>query len=1239
MPASRAPLALGLLIVLLPPAKAQTPTFLRDSLTLPAGCTAMVPVRLDAAAEQDFRADPANSDAAVIEVIRPAEVLRGGTLGFLRIRTLAPGAADLRLGDASLELTVTPPPAEADPQSQPRFTTPAEGAALQGVVAIGVEVQAGALVQRPGRLRLHLPDNRLLEPISVVDPTFSPFSRALFELDCGSLPAGPAALVAEWVDDRGQAVASAPLAVTILGPDPAATVARGEAETETAKPDPAKPGWENTNLPAVEIDPDASGGACVELQDGGQTWTAAVEVPATGRYQLFVRARGTLAAAAFPSLTWMNPEERKDLTGTIAASPRWHRLALGRPVVLEAGSRLIPIRLSNHTRRARSGDRRACLDSFELVRVDASAAVPTSADAMVMAGDEAMMAGSEAMMAAAPADQAGPLHAGWINLFDGQGAIQTARLVARGEWEGQQDGNRRNQVYLEIFRRDDPADPAAVTRIAHGYGDWIAFDVPLWRLKPGANELFVRAGAPGRAPVDGPSQTLLLQETHPSRPEWAWEESWRPVGQQGKWVNHELTDLVDGDPARDEQHHRAQRFVPGDARVIEYSLEDWRDGIYRIGAEIRGHGRLQLAWRDGRGVEHPLSAVTATPDRWQAAYSEPVDLPRGAKTLLLRTEIPAGLPPESPPPAPAAIDASPSDTLAASPPAPALLLHRIGIERQAAVDVQPPQVALIHPAPGAAVEPDLDGIVARLADDRDLKEVRILLDGEPLGRSVRIDQRFGPLVLPLNTRALEPGSRHRIALEVTDHAGHGTRSEEREIVVAAAGREALTTPFGRARHLLLRTGYGFDPLQLAAILEQGEGPWLHAQLAAPATDPLALPSRRRSELLHRPRANDYHLRGRIIDQMISSPQPARTRFVAWVDNHFSTWVAKSGAGAEVAQWERFDALGAARFADLLRASSTSSAMIVYLDQQNSVAEGLNENFARELLELHSVGVHAGYSQADVTAVAHLLTGWGAQQEMIDAEGRIEAQFRYDQLVSENAPLRAFGLELSPAVSGQPDERIVILLESLAARPAAAEFITGKLLAHYHGEPLDEELHRTLVDTYLRRGGDLAAVLEALVAHPHFWSDPRQRVLSPVEFGAALLRPTRATESHRVIELGQASGRQLLDRESPDGYPDRDNTWADTNVQLQRWHFADAVRNALAEDIPPQLIQRSCLASAEGRQQLIDWLSLRLLGRPLGPRSAEAAQILLSTVPAATDRNELAKDLAAFVAMTPEAQLR
>jgi uncharacterized protein (DUF1800 family) len=281
-------------------------------------------------------------------------------------------------------------------------------------------------------------------------------------------------------------------------------------------------------------------------------------------------------------------------------------------------------------------------------------------------------------------------------------------------------------------------------------------------------------------------------------------------------------------------------------------------------------------------------------------------------------------------------------------------------------------------------------------------------------------------------------------------------------------------------------------------------------------------------------------------------------------NHFNVTADKEQVRWYVSAYER-DAIRPhvfGKFRDLLGATAHHPAMLMYLDNFRSVAEtgspdgggdgkpprGLNENYGRELLELHTLGVDGGYTQDDVRETARAFTGWG-----IDQPGKATV-FKFHAKQHDGAPKHILGKTI--ADGGEKDAEHV--LDLLAAHPATARFIATKLCQKFHSDHPPASLVTRVADVFKKTGGDLTAVYEALFTAPEFWQDQafRSMTKTPFEMVVSSLRAVGAeTEDatpawREVDKLGEPIYRCA----PPTGYKETADAWVSTGGLLGRLNF-------------------------------------------------------------------------------------
>ncbi|REJ85638.1 MAG: DUF1800 domain-containing protein, partial [Acidobacteria bacterium] len=237
------------------------------------------------------------------------------------------------------------------------------------------------------------------------------------------------------------------------------------------------------------------------------------------------------------------------------------------------------------------------------------------------------------------------------------------------------------------------------------------------------------------------------------------------------------------------------------------------------------------------------------------------------------------------------------------------------------------------------------------------------------------------------------------------------------------------------------------------------------------------------------------------------------------------------------------------------------------------SEGLNENYARELLELHTLGVDGGYSQDDVEAVARAFTGWTmlppVAADRLGAERLQSPRARRAGFVSDGvfvfhpgyhdaSKKRVLGVDL-PAGRGIEDGQEV--LDILVAHPSTARHLAHKLAVRFVADEPPAEVVDALAETFSRSQGDLRAVVRRLLELPQFWGAPRTKVRSPFELVAAAIRALDGhleRPSREIFDALESMGQPLYAQAAPTGYPDEAGQWLNSGTLLARMNFAVAL---------------------------------------------------------------------------------
>jgi len=250
---------------------------------------------------------------------------------------------------------------------------------------------------------------------------------------------------------------------------------------------------------------------------------------------------------------------------------------------------------------------------------------------------------------------------------------------------------------------------------------------------------------------------------------------------------------------------------------------------------------------------------------------------------------------------------------------------------------------------------------------------------------------------------------------------------------------------------------------------------------------------------------------------------------------------------------RVHALGS--FPQLLRASALSPAMLWYLDgrvnRKQKDADKPNENYARELLELHTLGIHGGYTQHDVMEVARCLTGWTVRTVKQFNKGRVE--FHGEQ--HDDGEKTVLGRTIPPGLGAQDFDRV---LDILSLHPATAHHLAEKLCRHFIADDPPAAAIDKVERSFLAEGGEIRPVLRTLFTTPEFLASRRTKIKRPFEFIVSALRVTQAETDAgpAILDYLVRMGHAPFQYPTPEGYSDRAVHWMGT--LLWRWKFAVAL---------------------------------------------------------------------------------
>lgn len=368
-----------------------------------------------------------------------------------------------------------------------------------------------------------------------------------------------------------------------------------------------------------------------------------------------------------------------------------------------------------------------------------------------------------------------------------------------------------------------------------------------------------------------------------------------------------------------------------------------------------------------------------------------------------------------------------------------------------------------------------------------------------------------------------------------------------------------------AFHLLSRAAYGPWPGDLARVRAMGAAAWIDEQLAPATIDDSACDLRaHRFESVYCDPALGYEFKKPVLRDELSRHTLLRAVYsrrqlfevmVGFWSDHLNIYLEKGDCiylkSTDDREVVRVHALG--RFEDLIRASATSPAMLVYLDGKENRKSGPgdvpNENYARELLELHTLGVDGGYTQQDVAEVARCLTGWVLRTKW--AKGTVT----FDPARHDDGAKTVLGQTI---VAGGGAGDLDAVVRIACAHPSTARHIAGKLCRRFVADDPPAALVADVAGVFTATGGDIAATVRAIFESEAFAAARGAKIKRPFEFVASALRALGAdTHAHpALIEYLNRMGQGPFQLPTPDGYADDGSAW--TGTLLWRWNFAFAI---------------------------------------------------------------------------------
>ena len=351
---------------------------------------------------------------------------------------------------------------------------------------------------------------------------------------------------------------------------------------------------------------------------------------------------------------------------------------------------------------------------------------------------------------------------------------------------------------------------------------------------------------------------------------------------------------------------------------------------------------------------------------------------------------------------------------------------------------------------------------------------------------------------------------------------------------------------------------------------------------------------------------------RFVLRALYSPHPLQEQMTWFWMNHFNVNDRKDNIRALVGDYEenaiRPHALG--RFRDLLGATARHPAMLRYLDNAQNAANRINENYARELMELHTLGLGAGYTQQDVQEMARVLTGVGVNLGPDTPKLRKELQadyvrnglFEFNPNRHDYGPKTLLGQPIRSRGLAELDEA----LDRLARHPATARFISRKLAQYWLSDNPPPALVERMAQSFLKSEGDIAATLHTLLSSTEYAQGAGQKFKDPLHYVVSAVR--LAYDDKPILNVGpmlnwlNRMGQPLYGRQTPDGYALDAAAWSSPGQMATRFEIAKAIGSGnagLFKTDGPQPTEKPAFP------QLANALYYRALGQTLGPNTQQA----------------------------------
>lgn len=368
-----------------------------------------------------------------------------------------------------------------------------------------------------------------------------------------------------------------------------------------------------------------------------------------------------------------------------------------------------------------------------------------------------------------------------------------------------------------------------------------------------------------------------------------------------------------------------------------------------------------------------------------------------------------------------------------------------------------------------------------------------------------------------------------------------------------------------------------NPAAIQTILQNAEGMKATEDLVAARKSKQKGPNEQKKDAQKEMRSSYIDECRMRFEAQLQSSQPLIERLVMFWGNHFTVSIAKPVVAGMVNHFEataiRPHVTG--KFSDMLLASSRHPAMLIYLDNAKSSGphsvfgsrreKSYNENLAREIMELHSLGVDGGYTQADVIGLALIITGWS-----VGADSAGQLAFAFNKRMHEPGSKTLLGKTYAEA--GEEEGRAALL--ALAHHPATAKHIATKLARHFVSDDPPAAVVTRLADVFMKTGGDLRAVTESLIQSEEAWTSTLNKFKTPYDYAVSAMRMLEIKKApQKTAAMMSEMNYRIFAAPSPAGYADDSATWSSSGNIIKRIEWARQLAEKISiNDNPSKLAE-------------------------------------------------------------------